>query len=97
MGQCCGSQSYVGHHYQILSSYDVDRYSKAMMLYWAAYNIQDLFCLRDSMLALPCCCERSYVDRSSNRQGPQLSNVEHLWDQLDSILTVSKHYESGSI
>ena len=39
MGQCCGSQSYVGHHYQILSSYDVDRYSKAMMLYWAAYNI----------------------------------------------------------
>ena len=32
MGQCCGSQSYVGHHYQILSSYDVDRYSKAIML-----------------------------------------------------------------
>ena len=31
MGQCCGSHSYVGHHYQILSSYDVDRYSKAMM------------------------------------------------------------------
>ena len=41
------------------------------------------------MLALPCCCERSYVDRSSNRQGPQLSNVEQLWDQVDSILTVS--------
>ena len=31
MGQCCGSHSYVGHHYQILSSYDVDRYSKAML------------------------------------------------------------------
>ena len=94
MGQCCGSHSYVGHHYQILSSYDVDRCSKAMMLCiykWAAYNIQDLFDVRDSMLALPCCCERSYVDRSSNRQGPQLSNVEQLWDQVDSILTVSKH------
>ena len=53
-------------------------------------HTEALFHVRDSILALPCCCDRSYVDRSSNRQGPQLSNVEQLWDQVDSILTVSK-------
>ena len=92
MGQCCGSQSYVGHHYQILSSYDVDRYKPSYNACWMLelQDIKDLFDVRDSMLALPCCCDRSYVDRSSNRQGPQLSNVEQLWDQVDSILTVSK-------
>ena len=54
MGQCCGSQSYVGHHYQILSSYDVDRYSKAIMLYCTGLLTIYRICFVSGTVCWPC-------------------------------------------